>query len=511
MPAHPCAERPTTSLPEQTGVDATARLVETHTAILFFIGDRVYKLKKPVDFGFLDFRLLATRRTACEAEVELNSRLSPDVYLGVADVVAPDGQPLESLVVMRRMPNDRRLSTIVTTHPESPLAVAAIRTLARLIADFHSRSTSSSEITACADPEAVRGLWRDNLASLRSFAGEVVDEAEVDRIERLALDYLDGREPLLRQRQLRGQIRDGHGDLQADDIFILDDGPRVLDCLEFDARLRCGDVLNDVAFLAMDLERLGAPEAARSFLDAYQEFSGEHNPQSLEDHYVAYRAGVRSKVACLRWSQGDQTASTVAQNLMTLAASHLRRSQVALVLVGGLPGTGKSTVATALASPVAGRRWTLLRSDVIRKALAGLPPTESAAAAYDAGLYEPRSRRRVYDELFRRAELALGYGENVIIDATFADPEDRATAGRIAARTHTMLIELECQAPLETVTPRLATRAAQGSDPSDADLAIWRKMSSTHIPWRTAKAIDTSPPLAGSVATAKAAVESALT
>ncbi len=490
--------------------DLSPKLVETHSALLIFIGDRVYKLKKAVDLGFLDFRTPAARRSACQAEVELNRRLAPDAYLGVADVHDPSGEVCESLVVMRRMPEHRRLSTLVTTEPGSAELADALTALARLMADFHSRCATSSQIAAYGDPEAIRRLWRDNILTLRRFTGDVLAGAEVDRIEALAMAYLDGREPLLRRRQQQGRIRDGHGDLLADDIFILDDGPRVLDCLEFDPRLRFGDVLNDVAFLAMDLEQLGAPDAARTFLDSYAGFSGEHHPRSLEDHYIAYRAGVRSKVSCLRWSQGEEAAASAARAFSALAARHLTRGQVPLVLVGGLPGTGKSTVAAGLSQTPEGMAWTLLRSDVVRKELAGMDPSERAPAAYGAGLYQPQLRRRVYAQLFERAEIALGLGQGVILDATFSDDADRTAARRLAAKMHSPLVELECRAPAGAVVDRLAPRAGRHRDPSDADPEIFRAMARQATPWPAARGIDTSGTIPAGVAAARAAVMSTL-
>ena len=225
------------------GVHGPPEVVETHTSILIFIGDLVYKLKKAVDFGFLDFRDRDTRRAACEAEVALNGRLAPDVYLGVVDLLGSGSVVWDSLVVMRRMPDTRRLSNLVTAVPPDAGIEAGLRALGHLIADFHGRCANAPDIAAAADPAALQTLWRDNLAVLHKHSSDVLDSAMVAEIERLAMRYLAGREPLLRRRQQLGMIRDGHGDLQADDIFMLDDGPRVLDCLEFSEELRHGDVL----------------------------------------------------------------------------------------------------------------------------------------------------------------------------------------------------------------------------------------------------------------------------
>jgi aminoglycoside phosphotransferase family enzyme/predicted kinase len=487
-------------------VDGPAEVVETHTSILFFVGDLVYKVKKAVDFGFLDFRDRSARRLACEAEVELNQRLAPDVYLGVADLVGPGGAAWDSMVVMRRMPGERRLSNLVEADPSSAAILAGLRSLGQLMAAFHRRCATSPEIASAADPDALRQLWRGNLEVLTRYADELVDAAVIGEIERLAMGFLDGREPLLRQRQQLGLIRDGHGDLQADDIFMLDDGPRILDCLEFDARLRYGDVLNDVAFLAMDLTRLGTDGAAHTFLDAYAEASGERHPQSLENLYLAYRAGVRSKVACLRWAQGDVAAAVLARTFAALALTYLERATVRLVLVGGLPGTGKSTVAAGIAAADPEVGWLVLRSDVIRKELAGIPAGAQTAAAYGTGIYDCASRHRTYDELFRLARKALQLGQSVIIDASFTEEAPRLQGARLAAETSSALVEIKCHASLDVVTQRLTARALNATDASDADLSISLAMGSNAAAWPSAVSLDTAADLGLVVPAALAAI-----
>ena len=460
-PAHALDRRATwAALP----AGGPARLIETHTSVLVFLGDRVYKVKKAADLGFLDFRTLAARAAACRAEVELNRRLAPDVYLGVADVLGPDGQPCDHLVVMRRMPEERRLATLVR---HGVAAGDALRALARLLAGFHARCPTSAEIARAGDPQAIRGLWQEGIDALQGFRGRILDADTVDEIEQLALRYLAGRGTLLRERQRAGRIRDGHGDLLAEDIFCLDDGPRVLDCLEFAPRLRFGDVLGDVAFLVMDLERLGAPELATAFLDWYREFSDETHPTSLEHLYVAYRTFVRCKVACLRSDQGDPDAAGEARRLARICRDHLRQTRVRLVLVGGLPGTGKSTLAAAL---LADRDATLLRSDVLRKELVGLPPGQSAAAAVGKGVYREEMSARTYTELLRRARAALQRGQSVVLDASWSSAGRRADAARVAAETASDLVELQCTAPREVALDRIRRRTAIGNDASDAGI-----------------------------------------
>ncbi|EFC80420.1 AAA family ATPase [Parafrankia sp. EUN1f] len=414
-------------------LDQPARLVETHTSVLVFLGDRVYKTKKPADLGFLDFRTREARRDACHSEVELNRRLAPDVYLGVADVVGPDGELCDHLVVMRRLPADRRLSGLVAAGRD---VTGELRTVARLLADFHSRCETSAQIDDAASPAALRRLWEEGMAGVQPYVGTVLDPATIDAIGRLATRYLAGREPLLRQRQRRGLIRDGHGDLLADDIYCLDDGPRILDCLEFDQRLRVGDILADIAFLAMDLERLGRPDLAAFFLERYREYAAESHPRSLEHLYVAYRAFVRCKVACTRHAQGDRSAAAEARTLAALALASLRRGRVRLVLVGGPPESGRSQLATALAEA---EGWTLLRAETTATAdtatgAADSGPDGATGDDADAG----------YDELLRKARIAAERGETVVLDAPWALRRDRHRAAALAQATAADLVQLRC-------------------------------------------------------------------
>ncbi|GHE74913.1 hypothetical protein GCM10018771_66290 [Streptomyces cellulosae] len=278
-----------------TGPDRPrAEVCETHTAVLFFAGDRVHKLKKPVDLGFLDYTTVPARRTACEREVELNRRFSPDVYLGLGELREPGARDPEPLVVMRRMPAERRLSRLVR---EGADVDDVLRAVARQLAAWHARAPRGPEVDAQGTRDALLSRWEDSFRQVRELAGDGGLPDEVPGVERLVRRYLAGRAPLFDTRIAQGRVVDGHGDLLAEDVFCLDDGPRLLDCLEFDDRLRHVDGLDDAAFLAMDLEQLGAPEAAAWFLARYGEFSGDPAPSSLRHHYVAYRAFVRAKVS----------------------------------------------------------------------------------------------------------------------------------------------------------------------------------------------------------------------
>ncbi|HEX2192184.1 MAG TPA: AAA family ATPase [Acidimicrobiales bacterium] len=483
-----------------SGASRSAAVAETHAGIVFFVGDRAYKLKKAVHLGFLDFRSREARLAACRREVGLNRRLAPDVYLGVADVAGPDGEVCDHLVVMRRMPAERRLSSLVTAG--APVE-AHLEDLAHLLARFHDRAASSPAIDEAADRDAVAALWEDNAAEMATFRGEPLDPELFDDVLALARRFLAGRRAAFVERIAGGRARDGHGDLLADDIFCLDDGPRVLDCLEFDDRLRYGDVLADVAFLAMDLERLGRPDLASHFLDRYRTASADSWPDSLADHYVAYRAQVRAKVACLRAAQGDADSAGAGDRLLRLCHEHLHRARVRLVLVGGGPGTGKSTVARGVSPSL---RAEVLRSDEVRKELAGLERSTPAATGLDEGLYGPAAVEATYEELLARARVLLGLGHSVVVDATWGEGRWREAAAALAAETSSELAELRCTAPLDVAVGRVKRRRAEGADVSDATEEVVRALAARAAPWPTATDVDTSGDPDSAVAAALAAL-----
>ncbi len=459
---------------------------ETHISVVFLVGDRAVKLKKPVRYPFIDLSTRELREAACRREVELNRRLAPDVYLGVADIVGPDGAVCDHLVVMRRMPDERRLSALVAGETES---VDDMVQLARLLAAFHAGADRSPAIAAAGERDAVRSRWTAGFAEIRPFLGRVLDPDLEGEVEQLALDYLQGREKLFRSRIEAGNVVDGHGDLLADDVFMLPDGPRVLDCLEFDDQLRFGDVLADVAFLAMDLERLGAPELATRFLSAYRELSGETHPASLEHHYLAYRAHVRAKVACLR---GNPEGEDEARSLLEIALTHLRRSRVTLTLVGGDPGSGKSTLAAGVADRTG---WAVLRSDEVRKDLAGVGHTDRLANDVGEGAYSTRATSDTYAELLERARMLLEQGQSVVLDATWGRAGLRARAAALASETSSALVELRCEAPTAVREQRIAHRARYETDASDASVAVARALALQADPWPAATTVETSHPI----------------
>ena len=466
---------------DRTSTESWAAVSETHSAAVFFAGDRAYKLKKPVRLEFLDFSTRSARERVCHREVELNRRVAPDVYLGVADVLDERGDACDHLVVMRRMPAAARLAALVAAGAD---VTGPLRRVAVLLAGLHARSVRSADADTAAGVPALRSRWTENHRTLERFTPEVFPEGAAAAVHALAGRYLDGRDPLFEARIARGRAVDGHGDLIADDIFCLDDGPRILDCIEFDDRYRLGDGLADAAFLAMDLERLGRADLGTAFLADYAEALGDAWPPSLAHHHIAYRAQVRARVGAVRASQGDAGAGERAVRLLQLAREHLERARVRLVLVGGGPGTGKSTLATHLAAELDA---VVIRSDEVRKELAGLGSLTAAPAPFGEGIYDESSSDAAYATMLDRASVALGMGETVILDATWLEPTRRDRARAVAACAHADLTELELRVPVDALAERIRAR---GIDASDATPEIARRMLAGAGPWPEARPVD---------------------
>ena len=275
---------------------------------------------------------------------------------------------------------------------------------------------------------------------------------------------------LYAERVAAGEVCDGHGDLRGDNVFCLDDGPRILDCIEFDDHLRHVDVWNDVAFLVMDLERLGRPDLADVLRDTYREMSADTALPGLIDVFVAYRALVRAKVAGLRSHQTEpgperEACLVEARARLSQCLDHLRRARIRLVLVGGLPGTGKSTLASELAESLGAA---VLSSDPLRKELVGATADVTTAADYRGGAYSAEVTDATYAALRDRARVLLARGESVILDASWIDDRQRAATRSFAVEVGAEMVELRCTCPADLAAARIAARRAAGDRESDA-------------------------------------------
>jgi uncharacterized protein len=455
------------------GVVRAVRAAETHISILIFIGEKVYKIRKPVRFAFLDFRDRADRAVDCHREVELNRRLAPDVYLGVADIVMDD-EPVDHMVVMRALPEERQLTSLLQSDADIGKSLDQV---ALTLSSFHATATRSAQIAASASPSALTHKWVENFEEVARFVGNPLDSSVETEIHALVARWISTHRALLEARIVDGHICDGHGDLQASDIFCLDDGVRILDCLEFSDTLRYDDVCADVAFLAMDMERLGRPDAALSFTRAYERHSGSRLPPSLLHFHVALRAYVRAKVACLRSEQSDDAADS-AGDLHAMALRHLRSARSALVLVGGLPGTGKSTLAAGLAKETG---WVLLRSDELRR-----------QRPVSSDRYAPDAVTAVYEEILRTGRKHLEQGESVILDASWVSAAQRARAAEVARETQSELIAICCQCEDTVGADRIRQRLKRGDDVSEATVGVRDVLEAQLDPWPSALVVDTS-------------------
>ena len=360
--------------------------------------------------------------------------------------------------------------------------------VARTMATFHNNARRGPDIDADGSSDAIGRLWRRNLSELEVAGDRLLPRHAITDAKELGLRYVAGRQEVFASRIQQRRIVDGHGDLLADDVFCLDDGPRLLDCLEFDPSLRHVDSLLDMAALASDLEQQGRPDLGHRLLESYRSASGDSWPSSLEHFYIAHRALVRAKVACLVDPGGSGESVALAAALLAQARRHLQTGTVRLVLVGGLPGTGKSTLVAAL-SRVTG--WHLLRTDVVRKERSrGDRPVTGGQPSYGAGRYDPKHTAAVYSQLLSRAAAHLRGGNSVVLDATWSNQARRDAAVYTASQAQAELRGIWCKAPGAVAARRLAERTGEGNDPSDATADIAEQMARDFDPWPDAVPVD---------------------
>ena len=469
-------------------------LIETHLSVLALVGERVYKLKKAVDLGFVDQREPARRRFLCEEELRLNRRLAPGVYLGVVPFAArPDGglrlrgpgAAVEWGVEMVRLPAESMLDRLLE---RGEVDNAALDALAARLVRFHAEAATGPGVDEHGAPDAVASIVLDNFAALAPTG--LAPSLLLERLEQHARDRLAAHRPLLAARVAAGRIREGHGDLHAGNLCRLPAGWVAYDALEFSAALRCCDVAADLAFLVMDLARRGLPAFGTWLARRYAERAGDGDLARLMPFYVAYRALVRAKVAALAHAQlasrgapppGARFADEAPERLERHEALERKRREVValcvlaargalppmLVLTCGLPAGGKSWLARRAAEAL-DAAW--LRSDVRRKALAGVPATSHRAPP---GLYATEMTGRTYGALLHDAREALAAGRTVIVDATFPTAAARAPFVALAREAGVPLRLLHCEADESLVRARMAARLRDPDEVSDADFGVY--------------------------------------
>ncbi len=449
---------------------------QTHISAVFLAGPFAYKVKKPVDLGFLDFTTIDKRRHFCDEETRLNRRLAPNVYLGVVPItydggaarIDGSGEAIEWAVKMARLPDEASLRWHVR---HGDVTTDQLSTLAKRIAEFHRTAEATDRTAAFGRFEVVAGNARENFAQSRGHVGATVSRAVFDRLEALTEAALSRLRLLIEARAARGVPRDTHGDLRLEHVYLLPDGLAIIDCVEFNERFRYADPVADAAFLAMDLLAEGRPDLARVFAEAYFAAAGDEEGRRLWPFYIAYRSAVRGKVQGMKAAEPEVPAGeresarrrSAMHWLLALGQLEEPARRPCLVLVGGLPGTGKSTLARGLAEASG---FEVIRSDVVRK--------EPTAASGGGDIYTPDWTERTYAECLRRAEALLFEGRRVIVDATFREDRRRERFLTAAKDLGVPGLLLVCEAPPEVVRQRLAARKG---DASDADWAVYEKLA----------------------------------
>jgi hypothetical protein len=468
-------------------------LRETHISQVFLGPDSVYKTKKPLALGFLDFTTLERREHFCKQEVALNQRLAPDVYRGVVAItrdragthrIGGDGPAVEWAVHMRRL-DDRDAADVRLR--QGRLAPGDLQRLAERIARFHEGARCDDETARHGTPEAIERNVRENFEQTRQSARRYLSAPELSQLEAWQLGFLSAQRERFLQRIGAGRVRDGHGDLRLEHCYLDDaGGVDVIDCIEFNERFRYADVCADVAFLAMDLAWHERPDASEIFLADYAQATGDYDLYGLVDFYESYRAFVRGKVSSLL--EDDEGASAAARahageqarKYYVLAEACAREplARPMLVAVGGLIACGKSTLAHQLAERLA---VPVIDSDRTRKQLAGVGALTPLPDDAFAGHYGPEASVATYGELQRRAEVVLRSKRSVILDASFRARADRLAALELAQRCGAGFLFVECTAAPATVQARLARRAAAPSI-SDGRPAIADAFASRYEP-----------------------------
>lgn len=486
--------------PEPTG---SVVLLQTHVSYLFLTDRYVYKVKKSVNFGFLDFSTLDKRRFYCDEEVRLNGRLSPELYLGVVALRQTpqgcafygEGTILDFAVKMRRLPEDRMLSRLLE---KGGVGAAEMCEIARTVAKFHLQARRGPEIDALGTVSAIASNWEENFRQIDPFLRVTIEPWVLHPIRSYVARFLELKGELFRARLAAGYLRECDGDIHSANICLAE-RVFIFDCIEFNERFRYCDTAADVAFLLMDLEFAGRPELAEPFLACYRELTGDPLPDELTDFYKAQRAFVRGKVESFELNDPElpkeqrDEAKTRARRYFRLSRGFALRDKLppSLIITCGILGSGKSTLAGELSFELG---LELFRGDLVRKELfTPGGPTEE----YAGGIYTPAHNRATYDELLRRAQAALALGKSIVVDSTFRREEDRALFAWLAKKIGVPFLILKVECDEKTVRKRLMAREGNAEEVSNGRLRHLAAQQSEYEPplGKAVIAIDGAQPL----------------
>lgn len=446
-------------------------LLQTQMSFVFLTGDYVYKVKKPVDLGYLDYTTLEKRRFFCHQELNLNRRLSPEVYLEVVPIVEKDGQivlggageVIEYAVKMRQLPSERMMDVLLANNQVSQ---AMVRRVAGKLAHFHSQAATNQEISQYGGLEIINLNCRENFTQTEKYRGISLSAVQYHDIKTYTENFINENKELFQQRVKEGRIKDCHGDLHSAHVCFIDD-ICIYDCIEFNDRFRYSDVASEIAFLAMDLDYHQQPSLSKSFANAYVEISHDEALLKLLGFYQCYRAYVRGKVEGFKLddpfisAEEKENSLNKARKYFTLAHSYAQGSPVPFVIItAGLVGTGKTSISQALGEKINGE---VISSDATRKRLAGLPLTEHRFEEFESGLYSEDFSRKTYHKMLAEAEEILARGQSVILDASFRKAEERAKARQLAEKFGAGFLVIECVLDKNEVKRRLEQRLKEGT------------------------------------------------
>ncbi len=468
--------------PGVLGAGLEPELLETHISWIILAGPYAYKIKKPVNFGFLDFSSLQSRERFCHEEIRLNRRMAPDLYLNVVSItdsesgpqINGDGEVLEYAVRMKRFEQSAQLDKQLEAGLLTP---EDLSTFARRLTNFHQRAAVARRSLVKQLPDQAYSAAVDNIETiLRSHNLTQEQRTSVEQLGQWTEQRFRKLEPRLLARAELGRVRECHGDLHLSNLVRLADGSvTAFDCIEFSNELRWIDVLNDVAFLVMDLMERNRSDLAHNFLSAYLEHSGDYQDLGIFRFFLVYRSLVRAKVALLTADTPGVSASDLAraatrcQAHLNLALRLSKPGSSSLILMRGFSGVGKSWISERLAMYLPGIR---MRSDLERKRMFGLSRYASTRSSVSQGIYTSDASTRTYELLLDNARSMLQAGFNVIVDASFLEREKRRDFELLANELGADYLVLDVKAPMPVLRRRIARRQSEGGDPSEASLLV---------------------------------------
>lgn len=449
--------------------------IQTHISHIFLTGGLVYKIKKSVDFDFLDFTTLAKRHYYCQQEVLLNRRLTRGLYLGVVRITSQSGKPvingkgpiLEYAVLMREMPQERMMNRLLAA---GEVGKKDIRTLVRKLVPFYRKARTGQGVNHFGQIEVITKNSEENFVQTRPYVDRLIDSRSYHHLISANRDFLIKEKNLFKKRLQEGRIRDCHGDLHSANI-CLDKRVQIYDCIEFNHRFRYSDIACDLAFLAMDLDFHGRPDLSELLIRDFVRLSGDQELPRLLNFYKSYRAYVRAKIHSFTSESPEcstrerKAEGRLAKKYYHLAYHYIQKDHPArLVVVFGLMGTGKTTLARELTKRTG---WRLFSSDETRKALVGISPTARKWVPFGKGLYSETISRKTYRKMRDEAEKKLKHGHSVILDGSFKRQAERLLLMDLANQTGARVRFLECRAPLKTIQRRLDQRGTDAEAVSD--------------------------------------------